>query len=233
MTSNPRQAGRGAIFWRRRRRSCSFYAVDRRRSAVSELHRSRWSTIRCRAATAPAYFAVLNQPLPTSDCSWRNDPASFDKLPAVLPRPRARASVLGRGGRLARTTTSSGSAKASRSISPRCYAETVAIAAISSRTSCARCGGRRSTYDRYGPISLGYRLGHLQGDSRVFRALVYNKSAPCCTCCGGWWATTRSSAGCGGSTWSRASRRSAPTMSARRSRRRTGNSLERFFERWI
>jgi aminopeptidase N len=30
---------------------------------------------------------------------------------------------------------------------------------------------------RYGPISLGYRLGHLQSDGRVFRALVYNKSA--------------------------------------------------------
>jgi aminopeptidase N len=28
-----------------------------------------------------------------------------------------------------------------------------------------------------GPISLGYRLGHIKGDSRVFRALVYNKSA--------------------------------------------------------
>jgi aminopeptidase N len=28
-----------------------------------------------------------------------------------------------------------------------------------------------------GPISLGYRLGHIRGESRVFRALVYNKSA--------------------------------------------------------
>jgi aminopeptidase N len=28
-----------------------------------------------------------------------------------------------------------------------------------------------------GPISLGYRLGHIKGESRVFRALVYNKGA--------------------------------------------------------
>jgi hypothetical protein len=28
-----------------------------------------------------------------------------------------------------------------------------------------------------GPISLGSRLGHIQGDSRIFRALVYNKGA--------------------------------------------------------
>src|SRR5206468_2080855 len=28
-----------------------------------------------------------------------------------------------------------------------------------------------------GPIWLGNRLGHIRGDSRIFRALVYNKSA--------------------------------------------------------
>jgi aminopeptidase N len=28
-----------------------------------------------------------------------------------------------------------------------------------------------------GPVYLGYRLGHTKGDSRIFRALVYNKGA--------------------------------------------------------
>jgi aminopeptidase N len=28
-----------------------------------------------------------------------------------------------------------------------------------------------------GPVALGYRLGHIQGDSRIFRAIIYNKSA--------------------------------------------------------
>src|SRR4029077_3777229 len=28
-----------------------------------------------------------------------------------------------------------------------------------------------------GPVYLGYRLGHVKGDTRVFRALVYNKGA--------------------------------------------------------
>jgi aminopeptidase N len=28
-----------------------------------------------------------------------------------------------------------------------------------------------------GPVYLGYRLGHLKGDGRIFRALVYNKGA--------------------------------------------------------
>ncbi len=30
---------------------------------------------------------------------------------------------------------------------------------------------------RHGPVHLGYRLGHIQGDGRIFRGLVYNKSA--------------------------------------------------------
>jgi hypothetical protein len=34
-----------------------------------------------------------------------------------------------------------------------------------------------TAYADQGPIWLGYRLGHLQDDGRVFRALVYNKSA--------------------------------------------------------
>ena len=38
---------------------------------------------------------------------------------------------------------------------------------------------RRWSLDRSdeGPIYLGYRLGHIKGESRVFRALVYNKGA--------------------------------------------------------
>ena len=38
---------------------------------------------------------------------------------------------------------------------------------------------RDSTIPRLsqGPISLGYRLGHIQSDGRVFRSIIYNKSA--------------------------------------------------------
>jgi aminopeptidase N len=39
---------------------------------------------------------------------------------------------------------------------------------------CRRWGMEQSDQ---GPIYLGYRLGHIRGESRVFRALVYNKSA--------------------------------------------------------
>ena len=38
---------------------------------------------------------------------------------------------------------------------------------------------RRTVFDNasQGPIWLGYRLGHIQGDSRIFRAILYNKGA--------------------------------------------------------
>ena len=44
-----------------------------------------------------------------------------------------------------------------------------------------------------GPVYLGYRLGHIKGDGRVFRALVYNKGAMVLHMLRRWSATTRSS----------------------------------------
>ena len=76
---------------------CTRASCTTRRTRAS---RSRCSRATFRAATVPAYFAALNQPLPTSPFSWRDDPASFDNYPGVLPRPRARAPVVGAGRRV-------------------------------------------------------------------------------------------------------------------------------------
>ena len=46
-----------------------------------------------------------------------------------------------------------------------------------SATCCARCGAGRSNNRTQGPVYLGYRLGHIKAESRVFRAVVYNKGA--------------------------------------------------------
>ena len=42
---------------------------------------------------------------------------------------------------------------------------------------CASSAAGRSRIPIKGPIYLGYRLGHIKGESKVFRALVYNKGA--------------------------------------------------------
>ena len=46
----------------------------------------------------------------------------------------------------------------------------------STRSSGACRAGRVDESDQ-GPVFLGYRIGHVKGDSRLFRAVVYNKGA--------------------------------------------------------
>jgi hypothetical protein len=74
-----------------------------------------------------------------------------------------------------RTITSSGSAKASRSTSPRSM-RNISEGGI---VQCAAPRARAVEHEMsdQGPIYLGYRLGHVKGDGRIFRALVYNKGA--------------------------------------------------------
>ena len=76
--------------------------------------------------------------------------------------------------------------------------------------------GRSTTSDQ-GPVYLGYRLGHIKGESRVFRALVYNKGAAVLhmlrRLIGDEAFFTRPAAA---STPTTASRRPAPTTCARR-----------------
>ena len=76
-----------------------------------------------------------------------------------------------------RTTTSSGSAKASRSTSPRstpARSAATAFTASALRQPAPLGDGALGSRAR---SSLGYRLGHIKDEPRVFRALVYNKGA--------------------------------------------------------
>ena len=94
--SNPRQNGRARRAWRS-------VAVPRPTRASSAIFRirpspSRWSTIRCRAATARRISRCSIsrcRPRPTRGATIR----WLRQVSAVLPRPRDRASVLGQCGR--------------------------------------------------------------------------------------------------------------------------------------
>src|SRR5204863_438710 len=95
---------------------------------------------------------------------------------------------------------------------------------------CRRWGIDQS---EQGPIYLGYRLGHIRGESKVFRALVYNKSAAVLHMLRrlvGDEAFFR-----GVRRFYDASRfRKAGTEDFRKAMEtETGRDLERFFERWI
>ncbi len=124
---------------------------------------------------SPAYFAILHQPLPMGNFSWRNDPVSFDRYPQFFIAHELAHQFWGDavgGDNYHEQWISEGFAQyfavlyAEKTRSKDAFED---ILKQLRKTSI--------NYDRYGPVWLGYRLGHLQGDSRIFRALVYNKGA--------------------------------------------------------
>ena len=84
-----------------------------------------------------------------------------------------------------------------------------------------------------GPVYLGYRLGHIRNESRIFRALVYNKSAAVLHMLRGLVGDEAFFAGM--RRFYRTNRfKKAGTEDFRAAMEASsGQSLERFFERWI
>ena len=125
---------------------------------------------------SPAYFAVFHQPLPTSPYSWAGDPVAFDDTYAHFFLAHEVAHQWW------------GQAVGWKNYHDQWISEGLAqyFAALYAAEDRGPGmletlleGMRKSAEPFYeqGPISLGYRLGHIKSDSRVFRAIVYNKSA--------------------------------------------------------
>lgn len=124
---------------------------------------------------SPAYFALLNQPLPTSHLSWRNDPASFPNYPEFFIAHEMAHQWWG------------------QAVGWRNYHEQWISEAFAQYFAALYAQHRRGDDTFYGllhqfrrwaledsdqgPVYLGYRLGHIRGEGRVFRAIVYNKGA--------------------------------------------------------
>ena len=124
---------------------------------------------------SPAYLSILNQQVPIAAAGWSNDPAAFQAFPEYF---------------IAHETAHQwwGQAVGWRSYHDQWISEGFAqyFAALFARAShgddlfvqmLRRMAKWARDEGRAGPVSLGYRLGHIQGDSRLFRAIVYNKSA--------------------------------------------------------
>lgn len=124
---------------------------------------------------SPAYFALLHQPLPTTPYTWRNDPVYFDDYPQFFVAHELAHQFWGQAvgwKSYHEQWISEGFAQYFALL----YAERQAGPDVM-RSVLARMRSSALTWGGQGPISLGYRLGHVKDDSRVFRAVVYNKSA--------------------------------------------------------
>ena len=124
---------------------------------------------------SPGYFTALNQTLPSSPFVWRNDPAAFNNYPEFFIAHELAHQWWG------------------QAVGWRNYHEQwlsegfsqyfAALYAERSRGADVFAGVMRQMrrwgvdQSEQGPIYLGYRLGHIRNESKVFRALAYNKSA--------------------------------------------------------
>ena len=124
---------------------------------------------------SPPYFAVLHQPLPTTPYSWTSDPVAFEGYSHFFLAHEVAHQWWGQGvgwKNYHEQWLSEGLAQYSALL----YAandrgpDMLRNLLLQMRDSALELNDQ-------GPIYLGYRLGHLQNDGRIFRAITYNKSA--------------------------------------------------------
>ena len=124
---------------------------------------------------SPGYFAELNQPLPTSTLSWRNDPAAFSGFPEFFLAHETAHQWWGQAvgwQNYHEQWLSEGFAQYFAALYAQHARGDEAFAAV------LRHMRRWAVAESdQGPIYLGYRLGHVRDESRIFRAVVYNKGA--------------------------------------------------------
>ncbi|HKF69851.1 MAG TPA: M1 family aminopeptidase, partial [Vicinamibacterales bacterium] len=124
---------------------------------------------------SPAYFAEVVQPLPFNQIVWRDDPASFDKFPDFFIAHELAHQWFGQAvgwGNYHEQWLSEGFAQYFAALYAQHQRGDSVFQGVLRHM--RRWAMRESDQ---GPIYLGYRLGHIKNDSRVFRALVYNKGA--------------------------------------------------------
>ena len=172
--SNPRQAKRGQNVAERAADIARFYA-----SLAGDVPYPAFTVALVEGdlpgGHSPAYFAQIFQPVPMAALNWRNDPASFEKFPDFF---------------LAHELAHQwwGQAVGWRNYHEQWISEGfaqyfAALYAQHQRGDSVFAGVMRQmrrwamNQSDQGPIDLGYRLGHIKGDGRIFRALVYNKGA--------------------------------------------------------
>ncbi len=172
MTSTARQRGRGREVLAKSAEMMAFYGTLLGETPYPSLSLAVLES-QIPGGHAPGYVAIVNQPLPTTPFVWRDDPASFDGFPDFFLAHELAHQWWGQAvgwQNYHEQWLSEGFAQyfaalfAESRRSPDVFADIIRQLA---RWTLAESD--------QGPVYLGYRLGHLRGEGRVFRALVYNK----------------------------------------------------------
>jgi hypothetical protein len=124
---------------------------------------------------SPAYLALLAQPLPSSPYIWSSDPVSFQGYPSFFLAHEVAHQWWGQA---------IGAKNYHEQWLSEGFAQYFAAMYAEHERGPETFAGVIKQMRRWaiemspqGPVYLGYRLGHIRADSRVFRALVYNKGA--------------------------------------------------------
>jgi hypothetical protein len=124
---------------------------------------------------SPGYFAALNQPLPNTPLRWQTDPVNFEGFPEFfLAHEMAHqwwGQAVGWRNYHEQWLSEGFSQYFAALYAEHRYGPEVFAAMLRQL--------RKWAIDRsdQGPVYLGYRLGHIRNQPTVFRALVYNKGA--------------------------------------------------------
>jgi peptidase M1-like protein len=124
---------------------------------------------------SPPYFAMLNQVVIGTSFVWRNDPVSFENYPTFFLAHEVAHQWWGHAvgwKNYHEQWISEGFAQYFAALYAEKDREGNVLANLlrQMRHTAIEASSQ-------GPIYLGYRLGHIRSDDRVFRAIVYNKSA--------------------------------------------------------
>ena len=180
---------------------------------------------------SPAYFAVLNQVLPTTPNVWRNDPVNFESYPQFYLAHELAHQWWGQAvgwKNYHEQWLSEGFAQYFAALYAEKALDSNVFPSVLRQMRRSGIDTRRKARFTWA-IALATSVANVLSSARS--STTSRRSS--CTCCGGWSATTRSFSGCGGSTRNGDSRRQVPTISASRWKRRpavtSGRSSKRGF----
>jgi aminopeptidase N len=180
---------------------------------------------------SPAYFAVMNNPLPTTPFVWRNDPATFNDFPEFILAHEVAHQWWGQAvgwKNYHEQWISEGFAQYFATL----YAQERRGESVF-RSAVKNLRRWSMTHSDQGPISLGYRLGHVKNEPRVFRALVYNKGAAVLHMLRRFIGDEAFFKGLRRFYAERRYRKAGTDDLRRAMEAEGGRPLERFFERWV